>query len=36
MHNRLSGGVVGTTPEGMSHHILLSMKMTLDSRIYIF
>ena len=35
MHNRLSGSVVGTTPEGMGHHILFSVKMTLNSRINI-
>ena len=25
--------VVGATPEGMDHHILLSVKMTLNARI---
>ena len=33
MHNRESGGVVGATTEGMSHHILLNVKMTLTARI---
>ena len=26
-----AGGVVCATPEGMGHHILLSVKMTLDA-----
>ena len=29
-------GVVGATPEGMSCHILSSVKMTFDARINIF
>ena len=31
-----TGGVVGATPEGMGHHILLSVKMTLNARIICF
>ena len=31
-----AGGVVGATPEGMGHHILLSVKMTLNVRINMF
>ena len=28
-----AGGVMGATPEGMDHHNLLSVKMTLNARI---
>ena len=31
-----AGGVVGATPEGMGHHIMLSVKMTLNARINMF
>ena len=31
-----TGDVVGATSEGMGHHILLSMKMTLNARINVF
>ena len=31
-----AGGMVSVTPEGMGHHILLSVKMTLNARINIF
>ena len=31
-----AGGVVGATPEGMGHHIMLSVKMTLNARISMF
>ena len=31
-----AGGVVGATPEGMGHHILYSVKMTLNARINMF
>ena len=31
-----AGGVVVVTPEGMGHHILLSVKMTLNARINMF
>ena len=31
-----AGGVVGVTPEGMGHHILLSVKMTLNAGIGMF
>ena len=29
MYNRWSRGVVGATPEGMGHHILLSVKINM-------
>ena len=32
----MSGGVVGATTEGMGHHILQSMKVTLNARIDMF
>ena len=28
--------VVGATPEGIDHHILLSVKMTLNARLNMF
>ena len=31
-----AGGVMGATPEGMGHHILYSVKMTLNARITMF
>ena len=31
-----AGGVVGVTPEDIDHHILLSVKMTLNARINMF
>ena len=31
-----TGGVVGATPESMGHHILLSVKMTLNAIINMF
>ena len=31
-----AGDVLGATPEGMGHHILLSVKMTLNARINMF
>ena len=34
MHNRWAGGVVGVTPEGMGHHILYSVKLTLQEIFY--
>ena len=36
MHNRWAGGVVGVTPEGMGHHILYSVKLTLTTRNILF
>ena len=33
MHKRQTEGVVGVTPEDMGHHILQSVKLTLNARI---
>ena len=33
MHKDEAGDVVGATPEGTDHHILLSVKMILNARI---